>query len=147
VVQNRKFSELLHNSLLRYCNRGVETAQVIEELIAMAKQFKEDAERGQELGLSPDEMAFYDALATNEASIRELGEDTLRKIARELTDRLRRSNAVHWYMRESVRARLRLMVRTILKKYKYPPDKQEEATATVLEQAEKLSATWAAAMA
>jgi type I restriction enzyme, R subunit len=145
VVQSRKFSELLQDSLTRYRNRAIETAQVIEELIAMAKQFKAAANRGEELGLSRDEMAFYDALATNEASVRELGDATLRKIARELTERLRASNSVDWYVRESVRAKLRLMVKTILKKYKYPPDGQEQATETVLEQARELSTAWAAA--
>jgi type I restriction enzyme R subunit len=143
VVQSRKFSELLQDSLTRYRNRAIETAQVIEELIAMAKQFKEAANRGEELGLSRDEMAFYDALAANEASVRELGNATLRKIARELTEKLRASNSVDWYVRESVRAKLRLMVKTILKKYKYPPDGQEQATETVLEQAKELSAAWA----
>jgi type I restriction enzyme R subunit len=143
VVQSRKFSELLQDSLTRYRNRAIETAQVIEELIAMAKQFKAAATRGEELGLSHNEMAFYDALATNEASVRELGDETLRKIARELTERLRASNSVDWYVRESVRAKLRLMVKTILKKYKYPPDGQERATETVLEQAKELSAAWA----
>jgi len=121
-VQSRKFSELLQDSLTRYRNRAIETAQVIEELIAMAKQFKAAANRGEELGLSRDEMAFYDALAANEASVRELGDATLRKIARELTEKLRASNSVDWYVRESVRAKLRLMVKTILKKYKYPPE-------------------------
>jgi type I restriction enzyme R subunit len=145
VVQSRKFSELLQDSLTRYRNRAIETAQVIEELIAMAKQFKAAANRGEELGLSRDEMAFYDALAANEASVRELGDATLRKIARELTEKLRASNSVDWYVRESVRAKLRLMVKTILKKYKYPPDGQEQATETVLEQAKELSAAWAAA--
>ena len=140
--QSRKFSELLQNSLARYRNRAIETAQVIEELIAMAKQFQAAADRGEQLGLTPDEMAFYDALAANEASVRELGDETLRKIARELTERLRASNSVDWYVRESVRARLRLMVRTILKKWKYPPDGQEKATETVLMQAENLSAAW-----
>jgi type I restriction enzyme R subunit len=143
VVQSRKFSELLQDSLTRYRNRAIETAQVIEELIAMAKQFKAAANRGEELGLSRDEMAFYDALAANEASVRELGDVTLRKIARELTEKLRASNSVDWYVRESVRAKLRLMVKTILKKYKYPPDGQEQATETVLEQAKELSAAWA----
>jgi type I restriction enzyme, R subunit len=143
VVQSRKFSELLQNSLTRYRNRAIETAQVIEELIAMAKQFRAAANRGEELGLTTDEMAFYDALAANEASVRELGDETLRKIARELTERLRASNSVDWYVRESVRAKLRLMVKTILKKYKYPPDGQEKATETVLEQARELSAAWA----
>jgi type I restriction enzyme R subunit len=143
VVQSRKFSDLLQDSLTRYRNRAIETAQVIEELIAMAKQFKAAANRGEELGLSRDEMAFYDALAANEASVRELGDATLRKIARELTEKLRASNSVDWYVRESVRAKLRLMVKTILKKYKYPPDGQEQATETVLEQAKELSAAWA----
>lgn len=143
VVQSRKFSELLQDSLTRYRNRAIETAQVIEELIAMAKQFKAAANRGDDLGLTRDEVAFYDALAANEASVRELGDETLRKIARELTEKLRASNSVDWYVRESVRAKLRLMVKTILKKYKYPPDGQEQATETVLEQAKELSAAWA----
>jgi len=143
VVQSRKFSELLQDSLMRYRNRAIETAQVIEELIAMAKQFKAAANRGEELGLSRDEMAFYDALAANEASVRELGDVILRKIARELTEKLRASNTVDWYVRESVRAKLRLMVKTILKKWKYPPDGQEQATETVLEQAKELSEAWA----
>jgi type I restriction enzyme R subunit len=143
VMQSRKFSELLQDSLTRYRNRAIETAQVIEELISMAKQFKDAANRGEELGLTRDEMAFYDALAANGASVRELGDVTLRKIARELTEKLRASNSVDWYVRESVRAKLRLMVKTILKKYKYPPDGQEQATETVLEQAKELSAAWA----
>ena len=93
-MQNRKFSELLQSSLLRYSNRGIETAQVIEELIAMAKQFQAAAETGERLGLNADEMAFYDALATNEASVRLLGDEILRKIAQELTEKLRNSNTV-----------------------------------------------------
>jgi type I restriction enzyme, R subunit len=145
VVQKRRFSELLRNSLLRYKARAIETAQVIEELIAMAKQFRAAAERGEQLGLKPEEMAFYDALASNEASVRVLGDEILRKIALELTQKLRTSVTVDWSVRESVRARLRIMVKTILKKYKYPPDKQDEATETVLKQAEVLSAAWATA--
>ena len=143
VVQCRKFSELLQEALTRYRNRAIETAQVIEELIAMAKQFQAAARRGEEVGLTADEMAFYDALATNEASVRELGDATLRKIAVELTAKLRASNSVDWYVRESVRAKLRLMVKTILKKWKYPPDGQEQATETVLDQAKELSVAWA----
>lgn len=143
IVQSRKFSEVLQRTLVRYRNRAIETAQVIEELIAMAKDFKEAAGRGEKLGLSADELAFYDALASNEASVREMGDEILRKIARELTAKLRNSNSVDWYLRDSVRAKLRLMVKTILKKYKYPPDEQESATETVLEQAEKLSLAWA----
>ncbi|WP_367190024.1 type I restriction endonuclease subunit R [Burkholderia sp. Ed8] len=145
VVQSAKFSELLQQSLTRYRNRAVETAQVIEELIAMAKKFQAEAQRGMELGLSPDEMAFYDALATNEAAVRELGDDTLKKIAVELVVKLRGSVTVDWSKRETVRARLRVMVKTLLKRYKYPPDRQEEATDTVLSQAESLSLAWVGA--
>ena len=144
LVQSRKFSELLRNALVRYRNRAIETAQVIEELIAMAKQFQQAADRGEELGLTAEEMAFYDALAANEASVRELGDATLRKIAQELTAKLRASNSVDWYVRESVRAKLRLMVKTILKRWKYPPDGQEQATNLVLDQAKELSEAWAA---
>ena len=145
VVQSARFSELLQQSLTRYNNRTVQTSQVIEELIEMAKKFQEAAERGERLGLNADEMAFYDALATNEAAVRELGDDTLKKIAVELVVKLRGSVTVDWSKRETVRARLRVMVRTLLKRYKYPPDRQEEATDTVLSQAEKLSAEWVAA--
>jgi type I restriction enzyme R subunit len=145
VVKSAKFSELLQESLLRYRNRAVETAQVIEELIAMAREFQKEAARGVSSGLSPDESAFYDALATNEAAVRELGDETLRKIAVELTRSLRRSVTVDWSKREGVRARLRVMVRTLLKRYKYPPDRQEEATEIVLRQAEALSSSWAMA--
>ncbi|BBP94893.1 DEAD/DEAH box helicase [Burkholderia sp. SFA1] len=145
VVQSAKFSELLQQSLTRYRNRAVETAQVIEELIAMAKKFQAEAQRGMDLGLSPDEMAFYDALATNDAAVRELGDEILKKIAVELVVKLRGSVTVDWAKREAVRARLRVMVKTLLKRYKYPPDRQEEATDTVLSQAETLSAEWVAA--
>lgn len=144
VVQTAKFSELLQQSLLRYRNRAIETAQVIEELIEMAKKFQEAAQRGDALGLNHDELAFYDALVMNEAAVRELGDDTLKKIAVELTFSLRNSVTVDWSKRETVRAKLRVMVRTLLKRYKYPPDKQEEATETVLLQAEFLSESWSA---
>ncbi|MFS2047483.1 type I restriction endonuclease subunit R [Variovorax sp. Varisp41] len=142
VVQQAKFSELLQQSLTRYRNRAVETAQVIEELIEMAKKFQEAARRGEELGLNRDEMAFYDALAANEAAVRDLGDATLKKIAVELTLSLRKSVTVDWAVRDSVRARLRVMVKTLLRRYKYPPDRQEEATETVLRQAESLSTDW-----
>jgi type I restriction enzyme R subunit len=143
VVQHNKFSELLANVIKRYQNRSIETAQVMEELIEMAKKFKEAAERGADLGLNSDELAFYDALANNEDSVRELGDETLKKIAHELAESLRKSVSVDWAVRESVRASLRLMVKRILRKYKYPPTKQEEAIQLVLEQAESLSAEWA----
>jgi type I restriction enzyme R subunit len=142
VVQTAKFSELLQQSLLRYRARAIETAQVIEELIAMAKKFQEAAQRGDALGLNHDELAFYDALAMNEAAVRELGDETLKKIAVELTVSLRKSITVDWSKREAVRAKLRVMVKTLLRRYKYPPDRQEEATDIVLKQAESLSSEW-----
>lgn len=144
VVQSKKFSELLAATLNKYHNRAIETIQVIEELVAMAKEFAAAAKHGEELGLDTDETAFYDALADNEESVRELGDDALRKIAVELTDRLRKSTTVDWAVRETVRARLRLMVKRILRKYKYPPDKQEAAIDLVLQQAETLSESWTA---
>jgi len=143
VVQQNKFSELLANVIKRYQNRSIETAQVMEELILMAKKFKEAVNRGADLGLNSDELAFYDALANNEESVRELGDETLKKIAHELAESLRKSTRVDWSVRESVRASLRLMVKRILRKYKYPPEKQEEAVQLVLEQAENLCAEWA----
>ena len=142
VVQDKKFSELLSNVIKRYQNRSIETAQVIEELIEMAKKFREAANRGEALGLSEDELRFYDALANNESSVRELGDETLKKIAHELTENLRQNVSVDWSVRESVRAKLRLMVKRILRKYKYPPDQQEEAVQLVLQQAEQLSGEW-----
>ncbi len=142
VVQSKKFTELLTATLNRYHNRAIETIQVIEELVNMAKEFAAAAKHGDALGLNQDETAFYDALAENEASVRELGDETLRKIAVELTENLRRSTTVDWSVRETVRARLRLMVKRILRKYKYPPDKTEAAIDLVLQQAETLSESW-----
>ncbi|SFN03542.1 type I restriction enzyme, R subunit [Halopseudomonas pachastrellae] len=142
VAQEKKFSELLSNVIARYQNRSIETAQVIEELIDMAKKFAAASKRGEVLGLNDDELAFYDALANNEASVRELGDEILAKIAHELTDGLRKNVTVDWNNRDSVRAKLRLMVKRILRKYKYPPDKQEEAAQLVLVQAEKLCEEW-----
>jgi type I restriction enzyme, R subunit len=142
VVQGKKFSELLANVIKRYQNRAIETAQVIEELIEMAKKFRAAASRGEELGLTDDEIRFYDALADNESAVRELSDDILKKIAHELTENLRNSITVDWSKRESVRAKLRLMVKRILRKYKYPPDMQEAAIALVLQQAEALGEAW-----
>ncbi|MCC2638238.1 MAG: putative type restriction-modification enzyme subunit [Moraxellaceae bacterium] len=142
IVQEKKFSELLSNVITRYQNRSIETAQVIEELIEMAKKFKEAAHRGEALGLNGDEWAFYDALAMNEASVRELGDEILAKIAHELTKSLRENVTVDWNNRDSVRAKLRLLVKRILRKYKYPPDRQEEAAQLVLQQAEVLCEAW-----
>ncbi len=143
LAQEKKFSELLDNVIKRYQNRSIETAQVIEELIEMAKKFAAASKRGDELGLNDDELAFYDALANNEASVRELGDKILAKIAHELTAGLRQNVTVDWSNRDSVRAKLRLMVKRILRKYKYPPDQQEGAAQLILEQAEMLCAGWA----
>lgn len=142
VVQERKFSELLANVVKRYQNRAIETAQVIEELIEMAKKFREAVGRGESLGLSEDEVHFYDALADNESAVRELSDETLKKIAHELTENLRQNLSVDWSERESVRAKLRLMVKRILRKYKYPPDQQESAVELVLQQAQALGEVW-----
>ena len=139
VANEAETPDLLH----RYQNRAIETAQVIEELIEMAKKFKAAAARGEELGLTEDEILFYDALVDNEAAVRELSDEILKKIAHELTENLRQNLSVDWSSRESVRAKLRLMVKRILRKYKYPPDQQEKAIALVLQQAEALSERWA----
>jgi type I restriction enzyme R subunit len=142
VVQSKKFSELLADVVKRYQNRAIETAQVIEELIAMAQKFRAAASRGEELGLNDDEIRFYDALADNESAVRELTDETLKIIAHELTENLRQNLSVDWSARESVRAKLRLMVKRILRKYKYPPDQQEAAVELVLRQAEALGEGW-----
>jgi len=142
VVLERKFSERLQAALNRYRNRAIESAQVIEELIAMAKEFREAAKHGENLGLNESELAFYDALADNESAIRELGDEILKKIATELAEKLRNSTTVDWWKRESVRARLRNLVRITLRRYRYPPDKQENAINLVLQQAERLSEGW-----
>ena len=143
VVQARSFAEMLEQTLRRYQNRAIEAAQVIEELIALARDMREAATRGEELGLSEDEMAFYDALETNDSAVQVLGDETLRGIARELVKTVRENATIDWTMRENVRAQLRVLVKRILRKYGYPPDKQEKATQTVLEQAAVLSTGWA----
>ncbi|WP_447778380.1 type I restriction endonuclease subunit R [Pseudomonas chlororaphis] len=142
VVQEKKYSDRLLESLRKYRNRAVETAQVIEELIAMAKEFQEALKRHEALGLNEDELAFYDALANNESAVRELGDEVLKKIAHELTGRLRSSTTVDWQVRDSVRAKLRNLVRITLRRYKYPPDTADEAIELVLKQAEVLSESW-----
>ena len=144
VVQARSFAEMLEETLRRYQNRAIKAAQVIEELIELAREMREANARGDELGLSEDEFAFYDALETNNSAVQVLGDETLRDIARELVDTVRRNVTIDWTLRENVRANLHRLVKRILRKHGYPPDKQEEATRTVLEQAEVLSAGWAA---
>ena len=142
VVQQRKFSELLAGVITRYQNRSIETAQVMEELIEMARKFREAAHRGEALGLTEDEVRFYDALVANASAVKELADETLKKIAHELTENLRQNITVDWSRRESVRASLRLMVKRILRKYKYPPDKADSAVELVLQQAEALGEAW-----
>jgi type I restriction enzyme R subunit len=145
VVQAKSFSEMLEQAIRRYQNRAIEAAQVIEELIALARTMREADARGEELGLTDDEVAFYDALETNDSAVKVLGDETLRAIARELVATVRANVTIDWTVRENVRAHLRVLVKRILRKHGYPPDKQEKATQTVLEQAEVLSQEWAAA--
>ena len=142
VVQEKKYGDRLLETLRKYHNRAIETAQVIEELIQMAKEFKAALEREASLGLGHDEIAFYDALANNESAVRELGDETLKKIAMELTKKLRASTTIDWQVRESVRAKMRILVRRCLQRWKYPPDQQSDAVELVLKQAESLSNEW-----
>ena len=142
VVQARSFAELLERTLLKYQNRAIEAAQVIEELIELARHMREADERGEALGLSEEELAFYDALETNDSAVKIMGDDALCAIARELVKTVQGNVTIDWTLRENVRANLRRLVRRILRRYGYPPDKQEKATQTVLEQAEVLSEAW-----
>ena len=144
VVQARSFAEMLEQTIRRYQSRAVEAAQVIEELIGLARELREANARGEALGLSEDELAFYDALGINDSAVQVLGDETLRGIARELVETVRGNVTIDWTLRENVRAKLRVLVKRVLRKHGYPPDKQESATQTVLEQAEALSAGWAA---
>jgi type I restriction enzyme R subunit len=144
VVQARSFAEMLEQTIRRYQNRAIEAALVIEELIQLAQDMRQANARGEILGLSEDELAFYDALETNDSAVQLLGDATLRAIAQELVRTVRANVTIDWTLRENVRAQLRVLVKRILRKHGYPPDKQEQATHTVLEQAEVLSAAWAA---
>ena len=143
IVQARSFAEMLEQTLRRYQNRSIETEQVIEELIQLARELRMANARGEELGLSEDELAFYDALETNDSAVQILGDETLLMIARELVKTVQGNVTIDWTLRENVRANLRRLVKRILRKHGYPPDKQEKATRTVLEQAEVLSTSWA----
>ena len=144
MVQARSFAEMLEQTIRRYQNRAIEAAQVIEELIRLAQDMCQANARAESLGLSADELAFYDALETNDNAVQVLGDATLRAIAQELVRTVRANVTIDWTLRENVRAQLRVLVKRILRKHGYPPDKQEQATHTVLEQAEVLSAAWAA---
>jgi type I restriction enzyme R subunit len=142
VVEARSFTEQLEKALQRYHSRTVDTALVIEELIKLARQIREAGQKGERLGLTEDEVAFYDALASNESAVEVLGDKKLRIIAQELTRLLRNSVTIDWTIREDVRAQIRVNVRRLLRRHGYPPDQQEEATRLVLEQAETLCEEW-----
>jgi type I restriction enzyme, R subunit len=142
VVLQKKFGDRLMEALRKYHNRAIETAQVIEELLKMAEDFKEALSRNEELGLSIDEIAFYDALSERPEVLREMGDRTLKALAVELTEELRKSTSVDWQVRESVRAKMRVLIKRLLRKYKYPPEGQDEAVTRVLEQAEELADEW-----
>ncbi|NLG97617.1 MAG: type I restriction endonuclease subunit R [Chloroflexi bacterium] len=143
LVQSRSFTELLERTIRSYQNRTLESAEVIAELIKLAEEMREAQKRGEQLNLSEDEIAFYDALEVNDSAVKVLGDDTLKNIARELVETVRNNATIDWTVRESVRAKLRVMVKRILRKYGYPPDKQDRATRTVLEQAEVIAKDWA----
>lgn len=145
MVQARSFAEMLEKAIRAYRNRAVETAKVIEEMIEVAKKMNAAYRAGEELGLSEDELAFYDALETNDSAVKVLGDEKLKIIARELVDAVKRNASIDWSARESVRAKMRTIVKRILRNNGYPPDKQEKATITVMEQAEHLAEDWAVA--
>lgn len=143
LVLSRSFANMLERTIRSYQNRAIEVAEVISELIELAKEMREANKRGEELKLSEDELAFYDALEVNDSAVKVLGDDTLKDIARELVKSVHENATIDWTMKENVRAKLRVMVRRILRRYGYPPDKQEKATQTVLEQAEVIAKDWA----
>jgi type I restriction enzyme R subunit len=140
LVQSRSFEKMLEETIHRYKNRAIETVDVIEHLINLAKELREADRRGQELGLTEAELAFYEALEVNDSAVIILGDEVLRKIAHELVDQIRKNVTIDWTVKESVKAKMRVMVKRILTKYNYPPDKQPKAVATILEQAEILCA-------
>jgi type I restriction enzyme R subunit len=142
VVKQRRFSELLQASLTKYANRSIEAAQVIEELIAMAKQFRDEVEKVEAMGLSTAEVAFYDALANNRSAQELMGDQVLTQMARELAEKLRNNLSIDWQYKENVRARLRTMIKALLKRYKYPPDQEAVAIDLVLQQTEMIAEEW-----
>ena len=144
VVQSRQFSEMLKKTLNAYHNRAIQTQEVIEELINLAREIDASAKRGEELKMSDEELAFYDALAANESAVRAMGNDELRVIAAELVTRVRESVTIDWTVRESARSKIKVLVKRILRKYGFPPDLQDEAVQTVLLQAETLCRDWVA---
>ena len=144
VVSEKKYSDRILETLRRYHNRAIETAQVIEELIELARAMQDDLAQAEKLGLNADEIAFYRALVQNESAVREMGDNNLRELARYITEQLRKSTTIDWQVRDSVRAKLRNLVRRALKKWKYPPDGADDAIDLCLQQAEALSNSWTA---
>ena len=142
VVQTKAFSERLEDAVARYHANAITTAEVLQELIQLAKDIRAARQRGEESGLSDEEIAFYDALAENESAVQMMGDDKLKLIAHELLMSLRENVSVDWAHRDSARARMRVLVKRILRKYGYPPDLQDAAVQTVLQQAEALSSGW-----
>ncbi|HSV50183.1 MAG TPA: DUF3387 domain-containing protein, partial [Candidatus Acidoferrales bacterium] len=143
LIQARSFEELLDKAIRAYTNKSIETAQIIQQLIELAQKMRDDQKRGTQLNLSEEEVAFYDALADNESAKQVLGDKTLKLMAHELVDMIRNNVTIDWTIRDNVQAKLRVMVKKLLKKYGYPPDKQELATQTVLNQAKLLCKDWA----
>ncbi len=133
---------MLEEAIRRYYNRTIEAVEVIEELIKLAKEMREAHQRGEKLRLSEEELAFYDALEVNNIAVKVLGDEVLQTIARELVEKVRQNLSIDWTVRESVKAKIRALVKRILRKYGYPPDKREKATRTVLEQAELICKDW-----
>ncbi|MDY0031562.1 MAG: DUF3387 domain-containing protein, partial [FCB group bacterium] len=141
----RSFAEMLEMSVRKYQNRAIEAAQVIDELIRLAKEMREAQSRGQELGLTDDEVAFYDALADNDSAKEVMGDEQLRFLAQELVERVKQNVSIDWQVRENARAQIRVLVKRVLRKFGYPPDMQQRATELVLEQAEVLCKDWSSA--
>jgi type I restriction enzyme R subunit len=144
LIQSKSFAGMLELAIRKYQNRAIEAAAVIEELIEIAKGMRDADQRGEDMGLTEEERAFYDALADNESAVQAMGSKELRVIATELVTQVRKSVTIDWTVRESARAKIKVMVKRILKRHGYPPDLQEEAVKTVLAQAELLCADWAA---
>ena len=139
IIQSRKFSDMLGETLRKYTNRTITTAEIIAELVELAKEMRDDKGRAKELGLTEAEVSLYDAIIQNDSAVLELGDETLKKIAHELVATIRNSATIDWQHKESARARMRKHIKRLLRKYKYPPDKQEEATRLVIEQAELIT--------
>jgi len=143
LVQSQRFSDMLEATIHRYKNRAIETLEVIEELIRIAKDIRQADQRGEKLGLTSEELSFYDALETNDSAVAVMGDKVLSELARDLADTVRRNATIDWTLKQSARAKLRVLVKRTLRKYDYPPDKQKKATDTVIQQAELIGGEWA----